>query len=715
MDNSQRIFQPNLQPDSVASAGDDEKLIALLKSHIAQLETIFDNIPEAIIVTDPEGQPVLYNRAAEAALGTKPGDVRPEEWPKKFGFFLDDEKTYYPGIHMPLMHALQGETVQAEEMILNPKNEQNSLWISMSARPLIDANNVVTGAIVVFRDISYRKQVEISREKHAKHTEALSTISRSIAEVGNDLDQILNAVTVHAANYIGDACVATMTTEAGQKPKIVALHHQDPDARALLRELTLSLDSTPQSGNIDSVIQSGEPLLIPSLSPQQLEAILLPGFARYAREVGIHSILIVPIKGRGGVLGTLGLSRDKPGKPYSADDQALLLDIAQRAALAIEHGALFNSFRTEITERRMAEKALEESETRFRSIFESTTLGIKVLDLDGNILQTNDAFQHMVGYPEDELVGSSFIHFVHPSDATRTLRFFENIKNKVVPDIRWEHRLHHKDGSVVWVKTTFTGVKQNETNDALAFIVGIAEDITERKRVEYEMAEMKSRLQTNIEVERLHLAQELHDGPMQELYSAIYQIESMREALENQQKDTLESVKKNLQKVLQELRSTAKDLRPPTIASFGLEKAIRSHVEDFQEKYPDLNIRLFLAQDRQLLPENVRLALFRIYQNSMANVARHSEASEVRVRFTFDAEEARLEITDDGKGFNVPRNWVSLARQGHYGLAGAAERVQALEGTFTVESQPGRGTSVQVVIPINESSEKSDDNYLRSN
>jgi PAS domain S-box-containing protein len=485
------------------------------------------------------------------------------------------------------------------------------------------------------------------------------------------------------------------------------MHHPDPDARALLRELILSSESNLQSGIIDGVIQSGEPLLIPSLNSQQLEAFLTPEFARYASDVGIYSILVAPIKGRNSVLGTLGLSRDKPGKPYTADDQSLLIDIAQRAALAIEHGTLFNSFRAEIAERRIAEKALEESEIRFRSIFESTTLGIKVLDLDGNILQTNDAFQHMVGYSEAELVGGHFIRFVHPRDTNRTLRYFENIKDRVLPNFRLEHRLINKNGSVVWVNAIFTGVKKND-DDSLAFIVGIAENITERKRIENEIAETKSRLQSNVERERLHLAQELHDGPMQELYSAIYQIESLRASLESQPRDTLESVKQNLQNVLQELRSTASDLRPPTIANFGLEKAIRSHVEDFREKHPDLNIRLLLAQDRQLLPESVRLALFRIYQHSMANVVRHSQASEVSVRFTFDAEEARLEISDNGKGFNVPHNWVALARQGHYGLAGAAERVQALEGTFTVESQSGRGTSVQVVIPISDSSEKAD-------
>jgi PAS domain S-box-containing protein len=334
-----------------------------------------------------------------------------------------------------------------------------------------------------------------------------------------------------------------------------------------------------------------------------------------------------------------------------------------------------------------------------------------VLDLEGNILQTNHAFQQMLGYSEEELVKNHFIRLVHPLDATRTLKHFENIKNNVLSDFRLEHRLLHKEGSMIWVNAIFAGVKKSDTDDSLAFIVGIAENITERKRIEHEMAEMKSRLQNNVEMERLRLAQELHDGPMQELYSAIYQIEGFRNLVDAQRQETLESVKQSLQKVLQELRSTAKELRPPTITTFGLEKAIRSHVEDFREKYPDLFIHLTLAQDRQLLPESVRLALFRIYQQSLANVVRHSQASKVNVRFTFDAEEARLEITDNGKGFDVPHNWVWLARQGHYGLAGAAERAQVLGGTFTVISQPGHGTSVSAVIPISEPSEKADGRY----
>ncbi len=345
------------------------------------------------------------------------------------------------------------------------------------------------------------------------------------------------------------------------------------------------------------------------------------------------------------------------------------------------------------------------SEERFRSIFKSTTLGIKVLDLEGNITQINPSFQSMMGYSEEELIGRHFYTFLYPDDASRAIGLFKDLLVSGVPDFRLEHRVLHKDGSIIWVKTTFTAVKKGGGDDNIAFVVGIVENITEQKKIEQEVAELKNRLQGGMEMERLRLAQELHDGPMQELYSSIYQIEGVRSRIDDHHGEMLEMVREDIQKVLEELRTTAKELRPPTLADFGLEKAIRSYVEDFQEKHTGISTHVELAQDQQLLPENVRLALFRILQQSLANVVRHAEASRVNVHFTIDAEEAMLEISDNGKGFKIPNNWMGLVRNGHFGLAGAAERIEALGGAFRVVSTPGEGTTVRVVVPNKDSSQ----------
>jgi PAS domain S-box-containing protein len=439
---------------------------------------------------------------------------------------------------------------------------------------------------------------------------------------------------------------------------------------------------------------------MPSIPEEQLRTITLPALKEYIDVIGIESVLIVPLIGRSGVVGTVSLSRHRGNKAFNTQDQSFLTDIAYRAALAIENCRLFDSLHAEITERLSAKQALAVSEERFRSIFESVTVGIKVLDLDGRILQTNYAFQSMTGYTEEELAGNYFYKFLHPADVRQAIKLFDDVKKNGVSSFRFEHRAINKNKSIVWVKTIFTVISRGR-DDEPAFIVGIVENVTEQKRLELEMAELNSRLQNSMELERLRLAQELHDSPMQSLYSAIYRIEELRGSgnATPELKEALGDVKQHIQNVLQDLRATAKELRPPTIFNFGLENAIRSHANDVLEKHPNLNIHLSLAHDRQILPEKVRLALFRIFQQSLANVIRHAKATEVHVRFSFDAEEAHLEITDNGKGFDVPSNWIDFVRQGHYGLAGAAERANVLGGTFRVRSKPGSSTTIEVVIP----------------
>ena len=109
--------------------------------------------------------------------------------------------------------------------------------------------------------------------------------------------------------------------------------------------------------------------------------------------MGIDSIVIAPLIGRSGALGTINLLRHPGSKPFNAEDQSFLTDISYRVALAVENCYLFESLRAEVDERLSAKQALDRSEERFRSIFKSVTLGIKVLDLDGRIMQTNLAFE----------------------------------------------------------------------------------------------------------------------------------------------------------------------------------------------------------------------------------------------------------------------------------------------------------------------------------
>jgi PAS domain S-box-containing protein len=672
--------------------------------HALQFENIFENIPEALIITDRNGRIERINRAAIALLGETKDALDLADWPGRFGFYLNEELEPFPTEKMPVLRALNGDMLESEEMVLRREGEAKSRWISMSARPIIGANGMLEGTSVLLQDITSRKLIQISRETYIRRIETLYRLSHIIAESGNDLKRITHAVAVLTAEVIGDLCSIALLGPGALKFNIPAFYDPDSTARTLFRKVlsVIGTEFDAHKGLQAQVIQSARPLLLSAFRSDELEAVSIPEVREFMKQIGISSLLIVPMIGRSGVLGTLSLMRHQGQKPYTAGDQSFLMDIAYRTALAIENGLLVDSLRTEIADRVSAERALGVSEERFRSIFESTTLGIKILDLGGNILHTNSSFQEMIGYTAGELVGRHFYDFLHPEDISAALKLFQDLKISGLPDFRYEHRAIRKDGSALWIKTTFTGVKKGGGDDSLVFIVGILENITEQKRIEAEMIELNGRLQNAMELERLRLAQELHDGPMQELYNAIYRIEEVRMKVTPQVGIELEHVNQDVQKVLHELRSTAKELRPPTISSFGLEKAIRSHVQDFREKYPDIKVHLSLAQDRQLLPEEIRLALFRILQQSLANVARHAEATDVHVRFSFDAEEAALEIIDNGKGFQVPSTWIDLVREGHYGLAGGAERVNALDGTFSVKSEPGKSTTIYASIPWQE-------------
>jgi signal transduction histidine kinase len=154
-----------------------------------------------------------------------------------------------------------------------------------------------------------------------------------------------------------------------------------------------------------------------------------------------------------------------------------------------------------------------------------------------------------------------------------------------------------------------------------------------------------------------------------------------------------------LQKQIIMLRTFCGDLRPPTLAPFGLEKAIQSHADHFQNLHPNIQLRLELMHDGLTIPEKVRLALYRIYQELLNNIVRHAEASIIFIRLRLSDDQIALEVEDNGRGFMVPKRWVEVARQGHLGLVGATERAESVGGTLSIQSTPGKGTVVQVYVP----------------
>lgn len=222
----------------------------------------------------------------------------------------------------------------------------------------------------------------------------------------------------------------------------------------------------------------------------------------------------------------------------------------------------------------------------------------------------------------------------------------------------------------------------------------------EQKRVEAEVAEMQQKLVDIREQERLHLARELHDGPLQDLMGIHFHLSALTNLLEmGPALKQAGLIQQNLQAATNSLRSLCVELRSPILASFGLAKAIRAYTKTFQGQQPSLGIELDLDEDNQLLSERVRLALYRIYQHALANVAAHAQASQIKVKFRLRDHRVSIRVEDNGKGFCVPKRWIEFAREGHLGLIGSAERAEAIGGRLEVTSDRESGTVLTVTAP----------------
>jgi signal transduction histidine kinase len=216
--------------------------------------------------------------------------------------------------------------------------------------------------------------------------------------------------------------------------------------------------------------------------------------------------------------------------------------------------------------------------------------------------------------------------------------------------------------------------------------------------LESELVELQRVLMEAHEIDRVKLAQVLHDGPVQVLYGLSFLLKALTDDCSPAVRTKLEEFQSGLQDVVHELMDICGELRPSTLGPFGLAKTIQSHAESFQSLHPELHVGVELTNDGDL-PENIRIALFRVYQEALLNVLKHANARHVIIRFCIESEQVNLEIQDDGEGFQLPDDWVEMVHQGRLGIAESIERVFSIKGTLKIDSKPGSGTRLRVQVP----------------
>lgn len=344
-------------------------------------------------------------------------------------------------------------------------------------------------------------------------------------------------------------------------------------------------------------------------------------------------------------------------------------------------------------------EALAASEQRYRAALEDTPIFVYTTDLDLRYTWISASWgsydvQSVLGRRDDE---------IFPAGVAAELMAF---KRHVLETGLGERREIALD---LEGATHYFDVNAKPYRDLEGHVIGLIvafTDVTElrqleRQRMEFAAkTEVQRRMLENRESERIQIARDLHDGPVQELLVASFNLQHAIEAEEDPQKqETLRKIQTTLMDQVEEIRRVLHDLRPPALMSFGLDRAIRTHCSQLAERHPEIKFQLHLARERRSLPVDLRLALYRIYQELMNNIMKHARASEVHVTLELDGEKAALTVQDDGVGFDTSRDWVQLAREGHLGLLGLRERVEIIDGELFLHSQPGKGTLARVVVP----------------
>jgi len=229
----------------------------------------------------------------------------------------------------------------------------------------------------------------------------------------------------------------------------------------------------------------------------------------------------------------------------------------------------------------------------------------------------------------------------------------------------------------------------------------LAEQVQILDQANQALLKAQSRLLSNREQERKHLAREIHDEVIQDLLSINYELEGLEteQVISPALSQDLSRVRQDIRGLIDNLRRICGNLRPPTIDSLGLDAALLSYTREWSAR---TGIEVVLDVDANLkrMPETTELSIFRIAQEGLNNIWRHASATSVKISMKHTSLRTLLfSIEDNGQGFSDEIDLANLSKDGHYGLLGISERVAFLKGKMRLMNQPDGGSLLQVEIP----------------
>ncbi len=373
--------------------------------------------------------------------------------------------------------------------------------------------------------------------------------------------------------------------------------------------------------------------------------------------------------------------------------------------------AELENLRRHITEQRRIEEDLQQSEVKYRTLAENAQDAIFIISISEGFEYVNPAFERIFGYPSAEVCGKgfSFLSLVHRSDLEFIMKRIEARREGTFGPSFCEFKVITKEGKVRSVETSSVPLPGPGEK-----IMGRLRDITERKQSEDMLARYQQMLEGSQkelkkfshqilsirEEERKNLSTILHE----EVGSIAIGLSSEFAAIEQEIKDNhlskaLKAVSEGqsmLKKYVARLKKIAAHLRPPDLEIMGLPAALREYFTNIM-KTVNIKIDFTSNMGEKSIDDSTAIILYRIIQEAINNIIKHSKAQKVRMTLQSGKQGIKLDIWDDGKGWNIQKKYKNA--QEHLGILGMKEMAESLKGTLKITTGSGRGTEISVCLP----------------
>lgn len=394
----------------------------------------------------------------------------------------------------------------------------------------------------------------------------------------------------------------------------------------------------------------------------------------------------------------------------------------------------------DMTERKRAEAALRESEARFRAFFEQAAVGIAGVSAYGRYLYANQKFCDLLRRPVEEVLQMTIAQATHPDYVASDAEHLRQLQNGHAPQYSVEKLYVRGDGSHVWATSTVFPLRNGD--GTITGFAKVIEDITTRKQIEQELTRERSVLESRVEErtrqlkntieslkiqaaekeraevsirtlssrllqlqdeERRRIARELHDSAGQILAALDMQLSIIQAKTQHLESDLTSAVADSVSLVHEAsrgIRTMSYLLHPPLLDETGLASTLRWFVEGFAQR-SGIQVELKISPQFDRLPREMELTFFRLVQEALTNVHRHSGSPTAQVELKQIEAEVMLVVRDQGKGITESKRDLSNQESPKIGvgIGGMRERVRQLEGRMEFLSGM-HGTTLQVTLPL---------------